>query len=157
MSGSAHKGDRHPTMPDLLNGAIHTLEEILIPEIESAWARSSALGLVGQLRYALARAERDSLAAQNAELAECVDGLLAEFAELRALVSEIEETGDPSWDLRERASHLLVHALDSETPAAQAIRRHLRPLVRAHAGQDLAETLPMFHAFLASGSLGSTG
>ncbi len=115
------------------------------------------MGLVGQLRYALARGERDSLAAQDAELEGCLEGLLGEFPELRELLSEIEPGGDASWDLRERVSRLLISALDAQTPAAAAVRARLRPLLTAQVLQDLAETGPMLQAFLESGSIGNTG
>ena len=114
------------------------------------------MGLVGQLRYALARGERDSIASQDAELEGCLEGLLDEFPELGELTSAIEPSGDASWDLRERVSRLLVFALDNQAPAAAAVRARLRPLLTAQVLQDLAETGPMLQAFLQSGSLGNT-
>ena len=149
------KGERHPTPSQLLQSAIRTIEEVLMPELRTQWARSSAMGLVGQLRYALARGESSSLAAQDAELERCLEGLLGEFSELRELASTIEPSGDASWDLRERASRLLVFALENQSPAAAAVRTRLRPLLTAQLLQDLAETGPMLQAFLASGSVGS--
>ncbi|MBW2421677.1 MAG: hypothetical protein JRH19_24270 [Deltaproteobacteria bacterium] len=151
------KSERHPTQQELLQGAIRTIEEVLAPELQTPWARTTALGLVGQLRYALARFDGDSLAAQDVELKDCLQGLLDEFAELRDIASELEETGDASWDLRERAGRLLVFALSDETVAGAAVRERLRPLLVAHVARDLGETGPMLQAFLASGSLGSTG
>jgi hypothetical protein len=151
------KSERHPTQEELLAGAIRTIEEVLVPELQSAWARTSAMGLLGQLRYALARAASDSLAAQDAELEECLNGLFEEFPELRDVASVVEECGDASWDLRERAGRLLVCALDDESAAAAAVRARLRPLLTAQVARDLAETHPMLQAFLTSGSLGSTG
>lgn len=150
------KGDRHPTQSQLLQSAIRTIEEVLMPELETQWARSSAMGLVGQLRYALTRGESGSLAAQDAELEGCLEGLLAEFPELRELLSAIEPSGDASWDLRERASRLLIFALDGQAPAAVAVRDRLRPLLTAQLLQDLVETGPMLQAFLESGSVGDT-
>jgi hypothetical protein len=150
-------GERYPTVPQLLQSAIRTIEEVLMPELQTQWAGSSAMGLVGQLRYALARGERDSLAAQDAELAGCLEGLLGEFPKLRELLSEIEPSGNASWDLREQVSRLLIFALDGQSPAAAAIRARLRPLLTAQVLQDLAETGPMLQAFLESGSIGNTG
>jgi hypothetical protein len=151
------KGERHPTLPQLLESAIRTIEEVLMPELQTPWARGSAMGLAGQLRYALVREECDSLAAQDVELEGCLEGLLAEFPELRELSSAIEPSGDASWDLRERAGRLLIFALDGQAPAAAAVRARLRPLLTAQVLQDLAETGPMLKAFLESGSVGSTG
>ena len=150
------KSERYPTPSQLLQSAIRTIEEVLMPELRTQWARSSAMGLVGQLGYALAREERDSLAAQDAELEGCLEGLLAEFPELRKLSSEIEPSGDASWDLRERVGRLLVFALDGQAPAAAAVRARLRPLLTAQALQDLAETGPMLEAFLKAGSVGDS-
>jgi len=45
----------------------------------------------------------------------------------------------------------------NESDAAAAVRERLRPLLVAHVAEDLAESHPMLQAFLASGSLGSTG
>ena len=150
------KSERYPTPSQLLQSAIRTIEEVLMPELQTQWARSSAMGLVGQLRYALAREKCDSLAAQDAELEGCLEGLLDEFLELRELSSAIEPSGDASWDLRERASRLLIFALDNQAPAAAAVRARLRPLLTAHVLQDLAEAGPMLQAFLESGSVGNT-
>ena len=49
------KGERYPTLSQLLQSAIRTIDEVLMPELQTQWAKSSAMGLVGQLRYALAR------------------------------------------------------------------------------------------------------
>ena len=151
------KGERYPTLSQLLQSAIRTIEEVLMPELQTPWAESSAMGLVGQLRYALARGECGSLAAQDAELEGCLEGLLGEFPELRELLSTIDPSGDASWDLRERVSRLLIFALDGQAPAAAAVRARLRPLLTAQVLQDLAETGPMLQAFLESGSVGNTG
>ena len=151
------KGERHPSQEELLLGAIRTIEEVLVPELQTTWARSSALGLVGQLRYALTRSASRSLAEQDAEIDACLRELEAQFPDLREPLGAVELRNDPSWDLREKAARLLVYALDNEAPAAAAIRERLRPILTAHADRDLAETGPMFQAFLASGSLGSTG
>lgn len=148
-------GERHPTRQELVRGAIRTIEEVLTPELTSTWARGSALGLVGQLRYLLARLERDSLAEQTAELEGCLGDLCAEFPELRDEAARTAVRGDASWDLRAQAGRLLVFALDHDGPAGAAVRARLRPLLTAHAARDLAESGPMLQAFLASGSLGS--
>jgi hypothetical protein len=150
------KGERHPTQEELLAGAIRTVEEVLLPELQSAWARTCAMGLLGQLRYTLARVAGDSLAAQDAALEDCLNGLFEEFPDLREVAAG-EIRGEASWDLRERAGRLLVFAVDDESGAAAAVRARLRPLLTAQVAQDLAETHPMLQAFLASGSLGGTG
>lgn len=150
-------GERHPTQQELLAGAIHTLEEVLIPELHSDWARSSAMGLLGQLRFALSQAASDSLATQSGALDERMNALCIEFSELRAIAAQVDESDDPAWDLRERAGRMLVFAQEDDSAAAVAVRERLRPLLVSQVEQDLAETHSMLQAFLASGSLGSTG
>jgi len=130
---------------------------VLVPELHSVWARTSAMGLLGQLRYALARSTTNSLAAQDAELRACLDALCEEYAELREVAEAVETRGDANWDLRERAGRFLVLAQAEETAAAAAVRARLRPLLVAQVRQDLAESGPMLQAFLASGSMGNTG
>lgn len=146
---------RHPTQSQLLKGAIRTLEDVLMPELSSDWARASALGLAGQLRYAITRSEQDSLAVQDLELTERLNALFDAHPDLAEVVVDVETRDDESFDLRARAARLLVHALGRESADAVAIREQLRPLLRAHVGQDLGETGPMLQAFLASGMLGS--
>jgi len=151
------RSERQPDPEALLQAAIQTIEEVLAPELQSAWARGCALGLVGQLRYALSRLERDSLAEQTAQLKGCLSALFEEYPALRAVARGDDARGDESWDVREQAGRLLVFALEAEAPEALAVRERLRPLIVSQAAGDLAETAPMLQAFLASGSLGSTG
>jgi hypothetical protein len=128
--------ERHPTQQELLAGAIRTLEEVLIPELGSDRARTSAMGLLDQLHYALERAASDSLAAQNATLAQCLGELCREFIELHEMAAAIEDSDDASWDLRERAGRMLVFAQDGDSAAAVAVRTRLQPLLIAHVEQD---------------------
>jgi hypothetical protein len=149
-------GPRHPTESELLESAIRTIEDVLAPELRTDWAKSAAIGLAGQLRYALNRQSQDSLATQDDALQLCLDTLCADYDTLAAVVGTAAARDDRSWDLRDRASLLLVHALDREDPAADAVRTQLRPLLIAQLGHDLGESAPMLHAFLASGSVGSS-
>lgn len=142
-------------MHELLDGAIRTLEEVLMPELATPWAKSSAIGLLGQLRYARARADGDDLAEQNAALQRCLAGLSSEFSELRKIVEAAATSGDASRDLREQAGKLLVFAVGNEGAATDAVRERLRPLLVEHLQRDLAASTPMLHAFLAAGSVGS--
>jgi hypothetical protein len=174
--------ERQPSLRALLESAVRTLEAVLIPELGTSHARATATLLAGQLRYALAQEGADSLASQDDAIRCCIDALVEEHPELRAVVvdsvvdsvsgsvadsgagrvagSGAEEAppdsaGGPSWDLRARAGRLLVHALGREGPAADAIRAQLRSLLVGQIGADLAETAPLFTAFLAAGSLGT--
>ena len=67
--------ERHPTQAELLTGAIRTIEEILAPELQTTWARASAIQLAALLRYTLARQSSDLGERQDAELLECLRGL----------------------------------------------------------------------------------
>jgi len=148
---------RHPTCAELLESAIRTVEDVLTPELASDWARGAAIGLVGQLRYALAREAGDTLDAQDTELSDCLEALANEFPAISVALSEVPKSGDVSWDLREQAGRLLVFALADTGDAGDAVRARLRPLLVAHVSQDLVQSGPMLQAFLASGSLGSSG
>lgn len=152
MSGSS---ERKPAPPELIEGAIRTIEEVLMPELQTSWARSSAIGLVGQLRYGLQRIAHDSLADQDDALEACLEGLLGAHPELNEAAGAAELREERSWDLRARAAQLLVWAQGREGAAADAVRADLRPLLVDHARQDLGESGPMLAAFLAADSLGS--
>jgi hypothetical protein len=170
--------ERQPSLQALLESAVRTLEGVLIPELGTSHARATATLLAGQLRYALAQEGADSLASQDDAIRCCIDALVEEHPELRAVLADSgadsvagsgadsvagsgaeeappDSAGGPSWDLRARAGLLLVHALDREGPAADAIRAQLRSLLVGQIGADLAETAPLFTAFLAAGSLGT--
>ena len=148
---------RHPTQTELLENAISTIERVLLPDLASAWSRSAALGLVGQLRYALGQQGGDSLARHDEELAACLVGLLAEHSELEGVLQGHADSRDDSSTLRERASALLVHAIDvdGEGAAAGAIRERLRPLLAGQVAEEIGEAAPMLQAFIAAGSVGS--
>lgn len=150
-------GDRRPTTSELLDGAIRTIEDVLLPDLQSAFARSTATLLAGQLRYALARLDDESLATQTDELAACLDTLCAEFAALREVADAAPTTGDAAVDTRERAGRLLAHAVGSPDgdDAGRAVRERLRPLLVAQLQSDMASATPLLHAFLAAGSVGS--
>jgi hypothetical protein len=149
-------GARHPSESELLESAIRTIEGVLAPELRTDWAKSAAIGLAGQLRYALNRQAQDSLATQDEALEQCLEKLCADFDTLADVIGAAALRDDQSWNLREQASLLLVHALDRAGPAADAVRTQLRPLLIAQLGHDLGESAPMLHAFLASGSVGSS-
>jgi hypothetical protein len=149
--------ERKPGPVELLEAAIRTIEEVLAPELQTPWARASAIGLVGQLRYGLQRIAHDSLEEQDDALETCLEALLGEHAELRDAIAEVSSVDQRSWDLRARAAHLLVWAQGREGAPADAVRGVLRPLLIGQARQDLGESGPMLAAFLAADSLGSQG
>lgn len=147
---------RAPDQRALLESAIATVESVLLPELESAWARGVAIGLIGQLRYAVGRLEDTTLADQDTALERCIDSLVESHPELLEVVSEASDAEERSWRLRDQASRLLVHAL-AGGPGATSIQHELRPLLMAQAGQDLGMSGPLLGAFLQAGSVGSGG
>lgn len=142
---------RHPTQAELLTGAIRTLEEILLPELQTPWARSSTVQLAGLLQYALARQDHDLQAQQDAELRGCLERLLAAQPGLaQAAGTERERVAmAEGTELRRAAGALLVfaqeHAADA---AAAAVRRDLRPLLVRQTAEDLAEASPLLEGFM---------
>ena len=139
--------ERHPTQDELIGGAIRTIEEILAPELQTSWARSSAVQLVALLRYTLARQGNDVQARQDAELLDCLRALPAND-HTSALTHR-----PASDDLRRTAGALLVHAQQSDDDLAAAARVSLRPLLARHTAEDLAEAGPLLQGFM----LGSRG
>jgi hypothetical protein len=147
---------RAPDQRALLESAIVTVESVLLPELGSPWARGVAIGLIGQLRYAMGRLEDDTLADQDAALERCIDSLLEAHPELREVVEPVSEAGDRSWRLRDQAARLLVYAL-AGGQGATSIQSDLRPLLMAQADQDLGQSGPLLGAFLQAGSVGAGG
>lgn len=135
-------GDGHPTLEESLTGVMRTIEEILLPELRTSWAKACAIQAIGLLRYALAREAEPVDARQQAELAEVLAGLTDAFPALIA--------GGTALD---QASALLVRAQGVEDAASVAIRERLRPVVMRHAAEDLAATGPLLQSF----QLGSRG
>jgi hypothetical protein len=134
-------GERHPTQDELLGGAIRTIEEILAPELQTSWARASAIQLAALLRYTLARQKDDLPARQEAELRECLAALAAEDASASAPGADLEA-------LLARAGDLLVHAQEHDDALAGAVRARLRPLLLRHTAEDLAEAGPLLQGFM---------
>lgn len=166
--------ERAPGQQALLASALHTVEKILMPELQSAWARSSAICLMGQLRYAIQRLDSTSLRDQDDALDDVISALTARHPELADVAGDDGESAaagsgvaaeglsapEPSeargrsfW-LRKRAGRLLVHAEGASSEAARAVREELRPVVVAQSQQEFAESAPLLQAFVEAGSTG---
>jgi hypothetical protein len=146
---------RHPTQEELLRGAIRAIEEILAPELQSAWARATAVQLKALLHYTLKRQERDLQAEQDAELAAALGALTAAHPALAALTGSVDARDSAA--LREATGALLVYAQQHADAAAAAIRAELRPIVVRHCAEDLEESAPLLQAFMTSGRGGAAG
>lgn len=137
--------ERHPSLDELLGGAIRTLEDVIIPEIQAPWPRASAIQLAGLLTYALQREKRDLQAEQDIELRALVGALAAEFPAAPVPGDTTTRAG-----LRAHAGDLLVYAQRAAAgdAAAQAIRERLRPVVGRQTDNDLAESSPLLQGFM---------
>lgn len=136
-----------PIQPDIetvLESCARTVREILLPELQSEWARYSGDLCAASLEYALVLLQGDRNRTRRDELTAAVD-------ELRP---KIAEAGDAAW--RESllsdspfvaASALLVAAQNHPGPLADHVRAVLHPLLDAQLDVDLAGALPLFAAF----------
>ncbi|MXZ87704.1 MAG: hypothetical protein F4081_01730 [Dehalococcoidia bacterium] len=138
---------KRPTVDEVLAGAVHTIENQLLPNLDDTWARAAASQLMGTLEYARALIAGDEhMDAQIDAVEAVVAGLLRDHAELEAVLegSEGETRG---FTALQQASLLLSHAVANDSAAADAIRADLRPLIVQQATDTLNETMPMLMAF----------
>ena len=139
--------EKRPTVDEVLAGAVHTIENQLLPNLDDTWARAAASQLMGTLEYARALIAGDEhVDAQIDAVEAVVAGLLRDHPELEAVLegSEGETRG---FTALQQASLLLSHAVANDSAAADAIRADLRPLIVQQATDTLNETMPMQMAF----------
>lgn len=139
--------EKRPTVDEVLAGAVHTIENQLLPNLDDTWARAAASQLMGTLEYARALIAGDEhVDAQIDAVEAVVAGLLRDHPELEAVLegSEGETRG---FTALQQASLLLSHAVGNDSAAADAIRADLRPLIVQQATDTLNETMPMLMAF----------
>lgn len=148
-------GQRHPTQEELIRGAIRAIDDILAPELQSAWARATAVQLKALLDYTLKRQARDLQAVQDAELATAIAVLVEAHPSLRGIASEPDPADSAA--IREAAGALLAYAQEHDDAAATAIRDQLRPMAVRHCAEDLEESAPLLQAFMTSGRGGAGG
>jgi len=138
---------KHPTVDEVLAGALYTIENQLLPNLEDTWARAAASQLMGTLEYARALIAGDeSVDAQTAEVEAALAELLGAHPELDALVAGASSE-TPGFAALDKASRLLSYAVTHETAAAAAIRAELRPLITRQAEANLNETMTMLKRF----------
>ncbi|MXW24764.1 MAG: hypothetical protein F4Z77_00445 [Dehalococcoidia bacterium] len=138
---------KRPTVDEVLAGAVHTIENQLLPNLDDTWARAAASQLMGTLEYARALIAGDEhMDAQIDAVEEAIAGLLRDHPELEEVLegSEGETRG---FTALQQASLLLSHAVANDSAAADAIRADLRPLIVQQATDTLNETMPMLMAF----------
>ncbi len=138
---------KRPTVDEVLVGALHTIENQLLPNLEDTWARAAASQLMGTLEYARALIAGDeTVDAQVEEVEAVVSALVRDHPDLEAVLegSEGETRG---FTALEQASRLLSHAVANDSAAADAIRADLRPLIVQQATDNLTETSKMLMRF----------
>ncbi len=138
---------KRPTVDEVLVGALHTIENQLLPNLEDTWARAAASQLMGTLEYARALIAGDeTVDAQIDEVEAVIAGLLHDHPGLEAVLrgSEGETRG---FTALEQASRLLSHAVANDSAAADAIRAELRPLIVRQATDNLNESMKMLMRF----------
>ena len=138
---------KRPTVDEVLVGALHTIENQLLPNLEDTWARAAASQLMGTLEYARALIAGDeTVDAQIDEVEAAIAGLLSDHPDLKAVLegSEGETRG---FTALEQASRLLSHAVANDSAAGDAIRADLRPLIVRQATDNLQETSTMLMRF----------
>ena len=138
---------KRPTVDEVLVGALHTIENQLLPNLEDTWARAAASQLMGTLEYARALIAGDeTVDAQVEEVEAVVSALVRDHPALEAVLegSEGETRG---FTALEQASRLLSHAVANDSAAADAIRSDLRPLIVRQATDNLTETSKMLMRF----------
>ena len=138
---------KRPTVDEVLAGALYTIENQLLPNLDDTWARAAASQLMGTLEYARALIAGDeTIDTQTAEVEAALATLLAAHPELAPVVTEAGgET--PGFAALDKASRLLSYAVTHETPGAAAIRTELRPLITRQAEANLNETMTMLMRF----------
>ena len=138
---------KRPTVDEVLAGAVHTIENQLLPNLDDTWARAAASQLMGTLEYARALIAGDEHVDSQVDAVEsAIAGLLRDHPELEAALegSEGETRG---FTALQQASLLLSHAVANDSAAADAIRADLRPLIVEQATDNLNETMTMLTRF----------
>ena len=138
---------KRPTVDEVLAGALHTIENQLLPNLEDTWARAAASQLMGTLEYARAIIASDEhVDGQVEEVEAVVANLVRDHPGLEAVLegSAGETRG---FTAMEQASRLLSHAVGNESAEAEAIRAELRPVIVQQAADNLAETSTMLMRF----------
>ncbi len=136
-----------PIQPDVetvLESCAKTVREILVPELQSEWARYSGDLCAASLEYALRLLQENRNRARRDQLAAAVDGLRPEIAEAGGAIWRETLLADSPFVA---ASALLVAAQNDPGPLADHVRAILHPLLDAQLDADLASAMPLFAAF----------
>lgn len=136
-----------PTQPDIetvLESCAKTVREILLPELQSEWARYSGDLCAASLEYALGLLQGDRNRTRRDELAAAVDALRPKIAEAESAAWRETLRADSPFVA---ASALLVAAQNESGPLADHVRAALYPLLDAQLDAEMARAMPLFAAF----------
>jgi hypothetical protein len=135
---------RNPDVDTILASCIETLRDVVVPEVDSEWARYSGELLVGSLEYAR------SLLSDPPD-PERADALARALDDIRPALAAAE---DSEWmtalDGRspfEAASKLLVKAQGNPDPLADQVRAALHGVLRPQLDAEMNRAMPLFIAF----------
>jgi hypothetical protein len=140
----------HPTLEEVLDGAVATIRDVLIPNLTDTWARASAVQLTGLLTYARCFSTDLGLAEHVTEIGSAIGSLLARYPELREPFASrhpglYNEAG--AVDTLQLASDMLVYAIRNQNSASEAIHGELRPLLVRQLGVESQRTSAMLMTF----------
>jgi len=140
----------HPTLEEVLDGAVATIRDILIPNLTDAWARASAVQLTGLLTYASRLPTELVFTGRLMEIGGAIESLLASYLELHEPFAGRHpgpHTEAGAVDTLQLASDMLVYAIRNQNPASEAIRGELRPLLVRQLVEDSQRTSAMLMTF----------
>jgi hypothetical protein len=120
---------------DLWRSVERTVRNVLLPALDSEWARISAVQLIGMARYAAARPD-DPGPERARELADLLDGLSANPI---VAAQWPQRTTEPAA-VAQSVGRVLADAVGRDDAAGDEVRAVLRPVVVRQLDDELAVT-----------------
>ena len=140
----------HPTLEEVLDGAVATIRDVLIPNLTDTWARTSAVQLTGLLTYARCFSTDLGFAEHVTEIGSAIESLLVRYPELGETFASrhpgpYNEVG--AVNTLQIASDMLAYAIHNQNPASEAIHGELRPILVRQLGVESQRTSEMLMTF----------
>jgi hypothetical protein len=134
----------HPDAATILRSCAAALRDVVLPEVETPWARYNANLCVASLEYALGLLEGGRNAPNADELAAAIDGLRPDL-EASGAAPMRDALGHASpW---ESASALLVAAQNEGGDLSERVQKTLHPVLLGQLDKEMAAAMPLFIAF----------